>query len=110
MRLWSLTGKRLLRTVSSHGAQWVVSVAVRTWADATWLLSMSKSAIHVSAWTRPEDVLTADCRLEIPLKSNEGYDELRDVFFTPGLHFQDGKVTFVRQMPLFDTQTIGKAE
>ena len=31
-----------------------------------------------------------------------------EAFFTPGVHYRDGAVTFVRQKPLFDTATIGE--
>ena len=33
---------------------------------------------------------------------------LAEAFFTPGVHYRDGAVTFVRQKPLFDTATIGE--
>ena len=33
---------------------------------------------------------------------------LRDVFFTPGLHLIGDKLAFIKQMPMFETHTIGK--
>ena len=33
---------------------------------------------------------------------------LAEAFFTPGVHYMNGTVTFVRQKPLLDTATIGE--
>lgn len=46
--------------------------------------------------------------LYIPLKSVT--DAIQSFFFTPGLHFDGRRISFVRQMPMFDTQTIGDAD
>ena len=35
---------------------------------------------------------------------------LRDVFFTPGLHLVGDKIAFIKQMPMFETPTIGDAD
>ena len=42
----------------------------------------------------------------IPLRTNPSWG-LRDVFFTPGLHLFDDKIAFIKQMPMFETPTIG---
>ena len=42
----------------------------------------------------------------LPLKTNPTWG-LRDVFFTPGLHLVGDKLAFVKQMPMFETPTIG---
>lgn len=46
--------------------------------------------------------------LYIPLKSVT--DAIQSFFFTPGLHFDGRNISFVRQMPMFDTQTYGDAD
>lgn len=47
----------------------------------------------------------------IPLKSSVSEAELiQSFFFTPGLHFDGANISFVRQMPMFDTQNIGDAD
>ena len=43
----------------------------------------------------------------IPLRTNPSWG-LRDVFFTPGLHLVGDKIAFIKQMPMFETPTIGK--
>jgi len=50
----------------------------------------------------------ADRDLYIPLKSVT--DAIQSFFFTPGLHFDGRNISFVRQIPMFDTQTIGDAD
>ena len=44
----------------------------------------------------------------IPLRANP--IGLRDVFFTPGLHLVGDKIAFIKQMPMFETPTIGDAD
>jgi len=46
--------------------------------------------------------------LYIPLKTVT--DAVHSFFFTPGLHFDGEHISFVRQMPMFDSQTIGDAD
>ena len=43
----------------------------------------------------------------IPLRTDPPWG-LRDVFFTPGLHLVGDKIAFIKQMPMFETPTIGK--
>merc|ERR1712042_425607 len=52
------------------------------------------------------DLVQAD--LYIPLKSVT--EAIQSFFFTPGLHFDGARISFIRQMPMFDTQTIGDAD
>jgi len=47
--------------------------------------------------------------LYIPLKSVTDA-AIQSFFFTPGLHFDGQKISFIRQMPMFDTQTVGDAD
>merc|ERR1719369_352472 len=44
----------------------------------------------------------------IPLKSVT--EAIQSFFFTPGLHFDGSSISFIRQMPMFDTQNIGDAD
>ena len=53
-----------------------------------------------------KDVTRRD--LYIPLKTVT--DAVHSFFFTPGLHFDGECISFVRQMPMFDSQTIGDAD
>jgi len=46
--------------------------------------------------------------LYIPLKSVT--EAIQSFFFTPGLHFDGRNISFIRQMPMFDTQVIGDAD
>ena len=73
------------------------------------LLTMSKEMIQVFSFDTKEEA----SKLQIPktnisIKSESDYSEFRDVFFTPGIAYNRGRVTFIKQMPLFETQTIGK--
>ena len=107
VKLWRLTTGVLLRTIRSHD-HWVVSV--RLVRGKATLLTLSKNEIHVfNDVTKSSSKNVPD--LAIPLKSEGCFHELRDLFFTPGMHVSEtSKITFVRQMPLFETQTIGDAD
>ena len=108
--IWDLEkGIRLNRIVSQ--AHWIVAVELRPKSSnfPNVLLTMSKEFVHVFKWETAKELENLRSPVnEIALKSDEGYQELRDVFFTPGLSLRGREVTFIRQMPLFETQTIGK--
>ena len=63
----------------------------------TWVDPLSPASPHLN---QPD--------LYIPLKSVT--EAIQSFFFTPGLHFDGSKISFIRQMPMFDTQTIGDAD
>ena len=66
---------------------------------------MTRDDIQLWSWndTCLSDVSQPD--LYIPLKSVT--EAIQSFFFTPGLHFDGCRISFIRQMPMFDTQTIG---
>ena len=55
-------------------------------------------------YTQLKNLMSPDYIL--PLKTNPTWG-LRDVFFTPGLHLVGDKLAFIKQMPMFETPTIG---
>eukprot|EP00095_Tigriopus_kingsejongensis_P009076 maker-scaffold742_size103727-snap-gene-0.17 protein:Tk09076 transcript:maker-scaffold742_size103727-snap-gene-0.17-mRNA-1 annotation:"f-box wd repeat-containing protein 2" len=121
VRLWNLATGTSIRTLSSQ-QNWVVTVLLSIGPMSSnasrskrnhRLFTMSKSHIHCFEWKSEAELhYMQEPYLIIPLKQNEGYEELRDEFFTPGLHFdpQNAVLSFVRQMLIFETQTIGDAD
>lgn len=86
----------------------MITVILAQEPDQNTLLTMSKEVIHVFSFQTKEEA----SKLQSPstcisMKSESDYSELRDVFFTPGIAYSRGRVTFIKQMPLFETQTIG---
>ena len=63
----------------------------------TWVDPLSRASLHL---TQPD--------LYIPLKGVT--EAIQSFFFTPGLHFDGSRISFIRQRPMFDTQTIGDAD
>ncbi len=119
-RLWRLSDRAPVKTLDTQ-SHWTVTVLLRSHrreeegdehcsSSNNTLLTMSKKEIHVFRWSSEEELrkLSAPCAV-IPLKPEGSYQELRDAFFTPGLSLSANgeQITFVRQMPLFETQTIG---
>ncbi len=131
--MWRLSDGALLRTLDTQ-SHWTVTVQLRrptipgdaatgsssssssaSASASVALLTMSKKEVHVFRWSEGEgegaaDPTPSEPSSVLPIKPEGSYQELRDAFFTPGLSMsEDGRqVTFVRQMPLFETQTIGK--
>ena len=70
------------------------------------MLTMTRDDIQLWSWQKLEDLVQAD--LYIPLKSIT--EAIQSFFFPPGLHFDGARISFIRQMPMFDTQTIGDAD
>jgi len=64
-----------------------------------------KSNIAAAVQSQPWRKISLDTGLE-----NVVEPALAEAFFTPGVHYRDGTVTFVRQRPLFETATIGNAD
>ena len=54
-----------------------------------------------------KDVTKPD--IYIPNKSSVT-EAIQSFFFSPGLHFDGANISFIRQMPMFDTQNIGDAD
>lgn len=92
---------------------WVITVILAQEDDGrtSTLLTMSKEVIHVYSYqSRKEAAEMVEPKMRISVKSESDYSELRDVFFTPGIAYKNGRVTFIKQMALFETQTIGDAD
>ena len=69
---------------------------------------MTRDDIQLWSWTDSSLADLAQPDLYIPLKSVT--EAIQSFFFTPGLHFDGCRISFIRQMPMFDTQTIGDAD
>jgi hypothetical protein len=122
-KLWILSSGQLLRTLSNQ-SHWVLSVIlspaskhrVKRFQDRHLLLTMTRDDIQLWSWADPQPPLLEDMAqpdLYIPLKSVT--EAIQSFFFTPGLHFDGNRISFIRQMPMFDTQvrnhpTIGDAD
>lgn len=117
-KLWKLSSGQLLRTLSNQ-SHWVLSVIVcpqfshqvPRFSDRHLLLTMTRDDIQLWTWVDPLDSdspYLAQPDLYIPLKSVT--EAIQSFFFTPGLHFDGARISFIRQMPMFDTQTIGDAD
>jgi F-box/WD-40 domain protein 2 len=117
-KLWQLSTGQLLRTLSNQ-SHWVLSVIlcpltrhqVPRFSGRHLLLTMTRDDIQLWTWVDPLSPASphlAQPDLYIPLKSVT--EAIQSFFFTPGLHFDGSKISFIRQMPMFDTQTIGDAD
>ena len=90
--------------------------------DKNLLFSMTKDYITLHVWD--DDRLTNGCVnsassghthlinlsepiYSIPLCTGKSFG-FRDIFFTPGLHLYGDNLGFIKQMPMFETHTIGK--
>merc|ERR1719422_1054019 len=72
---------------------------------------MTRDDIQLWTWLDPLSSVSPQLTLPdlyIPLKSVT--EAIQSFFFTPGLHFDGARISFIRQMPMFDTQTIGDAD
>ena len=89
---------------------------VRAYADKNLLFSMTKDYITLHTWedchgdsgAHPHCHLfdMADPVYSIPLCTGKSFG-FRDIFFTPGLHLYGDNLGFIKQMPMFETHTIG---
>jgi len=115
-KLWRLSSGQLIRTLANQ-SHWVLSCilapasrhSVPRYKDQDLLLFMTRDDIQLHALPAtadPASPLQPD--LYIPLKSVT--EAIQSFFFTPGLHFDGRRISFIRQMPMFDTQTIGDAD
>jgi len=119
-----------IKTLSEF-SHWVVKIILKS-SDGhsiishngrTLLFSMTRDNITLHSWNH-ESTSSKETKLEarytqlknlmspdyiLPLKTNPTWG-LRDVFFTPGLHLVGDKLAFIKQMPMFETPTIGDAD
>ena len=89
---------------------------VSRYADQNLLFSMTKDYITLHTWddcngdggAHPHCNLftMADPVYSIPLCTGKSFG-FRDIFFTPGLHLYGDNLGFIKQMPMFETHTIG---
>ena len=116
-KLWQLSSGSLVRTLSNQ-SHWVLAAilcpshehCVPRFRDKHLLLSMTRDDIQLWSWAGDSQDSTqlSHPDLYIPLKCVT--DAIQSFFFTPGLHFDGRRISFIRQMPMFDTQTIGDAD
>merc|ERR1719348_578704 len=69
---------------------------------------MTRDDIQLWSWSVGQLDQVSQPDLYIPLKSVT--EAIQSFFFTPGLHFDGSHISFIRQMPMFDTQVIGDAD
>ena len=113
IKLWRLSTGELLKTLPNQ-SHWVLTSiichpanhSVPRFRGRHLMLTMTRDDIQLWSWERLDDLVQAD--LYIPLKSVT--EAIQSFFFTPGLHFDGARISFIRQMPMFDTQTIGDAD
>ena len=114
-KIWSLSSGQLLKTLSNQ-SHWVLSCIlspssqhnVPRFHGRHILLTMTRDDIQLWTWTDDTLADITQPSLYIPLKSVT--EAIQSFFFTPGLHFDGCRISFIRQMPMFDTQTIGDAD
>jgi len=135
IKIWKLSTGKLLRTLPNQ-SHWVLTVILSSPAShrvakfegRNLLLTLTRDDIQLFSWFQPslicagtpeeteviripglKDVNRPD--IYIPLKSSVNEAQLiQSFFFTPGLHFDGANISFVKQMPMFDTQNIGDAD
>lgn len=113
IKLWRLSTGELLKTLPNQ-SHWVLSNilcppeshTVPRFKGRHLMLTMTRDDIQLWSWANLEELVQAD--LYIPLKSVT--EAIQSFFFTPGIHFDGARISFIRQMPMFDTQTIGDAD
>merc|ERR1719348_520197 len=69
---------------------------------------MTRDDIQLWSWSAGQMEVVTQPDLYIPLKSVT--EAIQSFFFTPGLHFDGQNISFIRQMPMFDTQVVGDAD
>ena len=85
--------------------------------DKNLLFSMTKDYITLHVWDDDGCVNSSSGHIHlvnlsepvysIPLCTGKSFG-FRDIFFTPGLHLYGDNLGFIKQMPMFETHTIGK--
>ena len=85
--------------------------------DKNLLFSMTKDYITLHVWDDDGCVNSSGGYIRlvnlsepvysIPLCTGKSFG-FRDIFFTPGLHLYGDNLGFIKQMPMFETHTIGK--
>ena len=124
VKFWSLSGETFIKCLSGF-SHWVVKILLRScdnhkvgkYSGKHILFGMTKDNITLNTWSPCGDVSHPHCRLaeadepvySIPLCTGKAYG-FRDIFFTPGLHLFGDNLGFVKQMPMFETHTIGDAD
>jgi len=121
VKVWKLSSGQLLSTLASH-SHWVLSViftpsrnhSVQSLSGKDILLMMTRDDIQMFSWNPVSVDQGASLKglslsdLHVPLKSVT--DAVQSFFFTPGLHFDGQRISFIRQLPMFDCHTIGDAD
>eukprot|EP00088_Acartia_fossae_P019073 TRINITY_DN21077_c0_g1_i4.p1 TRINITY_DN21077_c0_g1~~TRINITY_DN21077_c0_g1_i4.p1 ORF type:complete len:505 (-),score=64.69 TRINITY_DN21077_c0_g1_i4:66-1580(-) len=121
VKVWQLSTATQLSTLSSH-SHWVLSViftpshkhSIKTLSGKDVLVMMTRDDIQMFSWNPVQSDQGASLKgltlsdIHIPLKSVT--DAVQSFFFTPGLHFDGKNISFIRQMPMFDSHTIGDAD
>jgi len=121
VKVWQLSTGHLQSTISSH-SHWVLSVVftpssrhnIQNIRGKDILVMMTRDDIQMYSWI-PFLKDNGECLkglnisdIHIPLKSVT--DAVQSFFFTPGLHFDGKTISFVKQMPMFDSHTFGDAD
>jgi len=118
VKFWSMSGESFVKCMSNF-SHWVVKILlfgvgehqVSRFADKNLLFSMTKDYISLHVWQEtPRDLLDlTEPVYSIPLCTGKSFG-FRDIFFTPGLHLYGDNLGFIKQMPMFETHTIGDAD
>merc|ERR1712029_208154 len=113
-----MSGESFVKCMSNF-SHWVVKILlfgvgehqVSRFADKNLLFSMTKDDISLHVWQEtPRDLLDlTEPVYSIPLCTGKSFG-FRDIFFTPGLHLYGDNLGFIKQMPMFETHTIGDAD
>jgi len=112
--IWDLTAKeheQFLAIIPNPPDEAVVSANIGEGA----IVTASKRSIRIYKYDEKSHIATAAQsppwrKISLETGHRDVEPALAEAFFTPGVHYRDGAVTFVRQKPLFDTATIGNAD
>jgi len=126
VKFWSMTGETFIKSLSNF-SHWVVKILmfargcheVSQHLDKNLLFSMTKDYITLHVWDDDGCVNSSSGHIHlvnlsepvysIPLCTGKSFG-FRDIFFTPGLHLYGDNLGFIKQMPMFETHTIGDAD
>ena len=115
VKFWDLSTRRLITAIEDF-SHWIINLELKNasqhqleaFKNQHILFVMTKEFITCYSWKVAEDFPTTK-RYEIPLNPADCLT-FKNVFFTPGMQVFGQRIAYVRQLPMFDTHTVGDAD
>ena len=115
VKFWNLSNRTLVTTIEDF-SHWIINLELKiasqhqieAFKNQHILFVMTKEFITCYSWNVTEDFPTTK-NYEIPLNPADCLT-FKNVFFTPGMQVFGQRIAYVRQLPMFDTHTVGDAD